>query len=235
MSFLSSFLLNFKSKDPVLLANHELFRNFDQTKPLPEYEFTVFDTELTGLNKHKDEIISIGAVKVSNMQILPGQTFYSLVKPEKNNPNEATFIHRLTPEELRKARPIAEVLPDFIKFCGGSLLVGHFLGIDMHFLNKATQKELNGTVANPGIDTMRLTRGYKGVARIHGFGEHDMSESYALDDLRREFKIPSFAAHNALEDAMQTAYLFLFLIKKMKKGGAVNLKDLYSAGRSFGI
>ena len=59
----------FNKPDQLILNNRELFAGFDQSKPLGEYDFVVFDTELTGLDRKADEIISIGAVKVKDLQI----------------------------------------------------------------------------------------------------------------------------------------------------------------------
>ena len=57
--------------------------------------------------------------------------------------------------------------------------------------------------------------------------------SYALSDLAGEFSLPRFPSHEALSDAMQTAYLFLFLVRKLRDGGIVTLRDLFEAGRSW--
>ncbi len=223
----------FRKPHPILEQNMRLFDDFDQGKPLQNYEFVVCDTELTGLNKRKDEIISIGAVKIVNLQVVLSDTFYTLVKPKKITPSKATLVHRITPEELEKAKTIEEVLPDFIDYLGSSLLVGHFVTIDVHFLNKACKKFLGGTLSNPNIDTMRLAKAYRERKCRTSFGGHcDMSDSYSLDNLVEEFELPRFKPHNALEDALQTAYLFLFLIKKMRKGGVKTLRELYKAGRS---
>ena len=158
---ITSFLPWLRKKHPVLIKNQKLFVNFKQSGLLADYSFVVFDTELTGLNKRKDEIISIGAVRIENLQISISKTFFSLVKPsiKKNDPSNATFIHRITPEQLKQAPEMEEVLPEFIEFCGNSLLVGHFVGIDTHFLNKATRKILGGSISNPSVDTMRLAHG----------------------------------------------------------------------------
>ena len=216
----------------VLIRNRELFADFNQGRPLNSYVFVVCDTELTGLNRRKDEIVSIGAVKIINLQIELSQTFYALVKPKNISPNEATLVHRITPEELETASPIDKVLPRFIEYLGSALLVGHFVGIDVHFLNKACKDLLGGTLFNPNIDTMRLARAYKARQNRDYYGYIDTSDSYNLDDLSREFNLPLFKPHNALEDALQTAYLFLFLLKKMRHSGASTLKELYRAGRS---
>jgi DNA polymerase-3 subunit epsilon len=222
----------FRKPHPVILRNRELFAAFDQSRPLSEYRFVVFDTELTGLNRRRDEIISIGAVSINNLMIELGSSFHMYIRPTRQTEyTDSTFIHRITPQQLDDAPLAEEVLPMFVEFCGDALLTGHFVGIDMHFLNKACRDVLGGYMSNPSVDTMRLARGYKEGRGVYGYGQCDQSESYHLADLTEEFNLPPFRAHDALEDAMQTAYLFLFLIKKMKKGGIGTLKQLYQAGR----
>ncbi len=218
---------------PVLAENRRHFENFDQSLPLEKYDFVVCDTELTGLNRRRDEIISIGAVKIHNLRIALSETFHSLVRPTNLNPNIATFVHRLTPQQLQQAPPIAEVLPDFVRFCGPALLVGHCVGLDMHFLNKAARIVLGGTLSNPSVDTMRLAQGYKRARHTYGYGNQQLWGPYDLDSLSRQFNLVRFKAHDALEDALQTAYLFLFLVKKFRQRGVVSLKDLYRAGRRW--
>ncbi len=227
-------LFGLPAPHPVLLDNRALFRDFDQGRPLNEYTFVVCDTELTGLNRRRDEIISIGAVRIVDLQIVPGETFHRYIRPRNIDPNKATLIHRITPERLRTAPPMEEVLPDFVRFCGDALLVGHFVAIDMHFLNRAARRVLGGTLSNPSIDTMRLARAYKEARCRDYYGFCDQSMSYNLDDLSAEFHLPRFKPHDALEDALQTAYLFLFLLKKFRHGGIRTLKELYRSGRTLG-
>ncbi len=221
----------FGPTDPLLQENKKFFTEFDQGKALSEYTFVVCDTELTGLNKKKDELISIGAVQIRNLQIDLSTMFHCFIRPENIDPTQATLVHRITPEQLESAEPIEKVLPKFIEYIYGSLLVGHHLPLDMHFLNKSTKKVMGGTLSNPGVDTMRMAQGYKRVQLGH-YHEHNPREiSYNLDDLGLEYDLPRFKAHDALEDALQTAYLFLYFIKKFRKGGLVTLKDIFQSGR----
>jgi len=221
----------FETPDSRLVANKEFFANFDQGRPLAEFSFVVCDTELTGLNKKKDELISIGAVKISNLQIDLSSMFHQFIQPEQMAHTAATLVHRITPEQLAQAEPAEKILPQFVEYIHGSLLVGHHLALDMHFLNKAAKKLMGGTLSNPGIDTMRMAQGYNRV-RLGHYHEHNPREiSYNLDDLGKEYGLPHFKPHDALEDALQTAYLFLYLIKKFRKGGLVTLKDIFQSGR----
>jgi DNA polymerase III subunit epsilon len=221
----------FARPDPLLQANKEFFLDFDQGRPLAEYSFVVCDTELTGLNKKKDELVSIGAVRIKDLQIDLSSMFHHFVRPESMAHTQATLVHRITPEQLESAEPAEEVVPKFVEYIHGSLLVGHHIPLDMHFLNKATRKIMGGILSNPGIDTMRMAQGYKRVQLGH-YHEHNPREtSYSLDDLGQEYNLPVFKPHDALEDALQTAYLFLYLIKKFRKGGLVTLKDIFQSGR----
>ncbi len=225
----------FRRLHPVLKVNRGHFVGFSQDKLLGQYDFIVCDTELTGLDRRRDEIISIGAVRVSNLQIELNRTFHCLVRPENIDPNQATLVHRITPEQLKIAPALEEVLPAFVEFCGNALLVGHFVELDLHFLNRASRKILGGVMANPSLDTMQLARGYKESQGLRHLAHSDQASSFVLDDLTAEFNLPRFKPHDALEDALQTAYLFLFLIKKLRQQGGTTLRDLYAAGRRAGL
>lgn len=221
----------FARPNQVIAENRKLFAKFDQSLPLSEYTFVVCDTELTGFSLRRDEIISIGAVKIVNLRIELNQTFHQYIRPRHLEYTESTLIHRITPEQLRSMPAMDEVLPDFIRFCGNALIVGHHVILDMNFLNHAAREVLGGALSNPSIDTMRLAMGYKEAKFMGEQGRNNLSTSYKLEDLTREFGLPAFKPHDALDDALQTAYLFLFLLKKMRQGKIRTLKDLYLAGR----
>lgn len=215
----------------LIAENHAFFSFFDQTRPINEYSFVVCDTELTGLDRKNDEIISIGAVIIRDLQIDLGISFHRYIRPQKNGHTRATLVHQITPQQLAAAPPLEEVLPAFVEFTHGSLLVGHHLGLDMEFINRATRRTMGGIMSNPGIDTIRLAQGYQRTLEGHFKPEEGVIGKYTLENLTRRYHLPAFPPHDALEDAMQTAYLFLFLIKKFRKGGLTTLKDIYRAVR----
>ena len=221
----------FRPAHPTFIENKRYFKSLDQFQPVEAYEFVVFDTELTGLHERQDEIVSIGAVRIKQMRILAGETFYAHVKPEKPLPKNSTLIHRITPQQLEAAPPLDEVLPHFIDYCGKALLVGHFVDLDTAFLNRACKRLFGSPLHNPCVDTLRL-------AQIHmeRFGtpyrnKIDNSHSYNLTELSRQYGLPAFIPHNALQDALQTAYLFLFLIKKFQGEGYRTLREIFRLGQ----
>jgi DNA polymerase-3 subunit epsilon len=231
------FLRLFKPRSPehpAFAKNHEFFSKFDQHKPIEEYNYVVVDTELTGLSRRRDEIVSIGAVHIKNLQIIAGQTFYTLVQPEhKIDATDSTVIHRITPQELIEAPKIDEVLPDFVDFCGDALFVGHYVDLDTGFINKECRRFFNTKIKSPGLDTIRMAQIYTELNWQHHDDRFNCNISYNLTDLSKQHNLPLFPAHNALQDAMQTAYLFLFLIKSLQKNGLHTLKDFYTAGQNL--
>ena len=122
---------------PALDENNLLCRELDQNRLLSDYAYTVLDTELTGLSARKEEIVSIGAVRIRGLSIVPGESYSALVRPSIPLPKTSTLIHRITPEAIAEAPPLADVLPGLIEFCKGTLIVGHHVGLDMSFLNRA--------------------------------------------------------------------------------------------------
>lgn len=221
-----------RAEADVLRRHHKEVTALPQDRPLCEYSFTVLDTELTGLSARRDEIVSIGAVKIEGMSIT-ADSFYTLVAPRGEVPKVATIIHRITPEMLQDAPRLREVLPRLVSFLGPSLIVGHNIGLDMSFLSRASKDILGGKLRTPCIDTMRLARVYQEECWENYYDRFDCGVSFQLGDLSRSYRLPAFDQHNAFHDAMQTAYLFLYLVKKLRSGGIETLRDLYLAGRSW--
>lgn len=222
-----------RKKHPVLAANQAAFRHFDQSRPVASYDFVVFDTELTGLNPRRDEIVSIGAVRIRSLRLSAGENFHVYVRPRRELPKNSTLIHQITPQQIENAPLLPEVLPDFVKFCNGALLVGHYVGLDIGFVNRAAKTCMGGKLANPCVDTMRLAQVFKEERWGNFYDQFNYGVSYNLRDLAREYDLPVFDRHDALQDALQTAYLFLFLVKKLRSGGITTLRELYLAGRSW--
>lgn len=219
---------------PAFARNHGFFRNFDQHQPIADYDYVVVDTELTGLSRRRDEIVSIGAVHIKNLQIMADQTFYTLVRPEhKIDATDSTVIHRITPQELIEAPKIEEVLPEFVDFCDDALLVGHYIDLDTGFLNKECQRFFKAKIKSPGLDTIRMAQIYTELNWQHHDERFNLNVSYNLTDLSKQYKLPLFPAHNALQDALQTAYLFVYLVKSLQKNGLHTLKDFYTAGQNL--
>ncbi len=191
-----------------------------------------FDTELTGLDLRRDSIISIGAVKLRGSRILPGETFYRLVRPASELKREGVVIHELTHTDLEAAPEPEEVLCDFLELIGGAVLVGHFVHIDVGFLRRAMKRRFRVACRNPSVDTAALhdwlTEHEPRWSRHHG----GIAAKKDLFSLAARYGIAVEKAHDAFSDAYVTAQLFQRFCYFLRQGGVKTLRDLLSVGRS---
>ncbi|MCE5195066.1 MAG: 3'-5' exonuclease [Nitrospiraceae bacterium] len=175
--------------------------------PIIEADYVVVDTELTGLDEKKDSIVSIAAIKMIGGRISLEDKFYRLVNPETELKKESVLIHGITHSEVSKKPGIKKVLSEFSEFCSDNIIVGHFLAIDMSFINRDMKKFFGTTIKNPGIDTYLLYRCLR-----KKFPEQkclaDLLKDSGLYKIAKCFDIQITDMHNAIKDAFITAQIF---------------------------
>lgn len=216
---------------PVLAAHRAAQAGRDDRAVLDDLEFVSVDTELTGFDPRRDAVVSIAAVRLSGLSILAGETFATLVRPDRDVPRSSSLIHRLTEAELEKAPAMDAALAGLLKFIGPAVVIGHHVDLDMAFLNAAARKHFGGELAAPCIDTLRLGMAFE-EKRLTLEGGGDLEQAgYTLPTLCRRYGLPVFAAHDARHDALAAAYLFLYLAKKLGRGRPMPLAGLWRAGR----
>lgn len=114
----------------------------DLGRPLHDTTFCVVDLETTGGSPAKgSKITEVGAVKVRGGEVL-GE-FQTLVNPDESIPAFITVLTGITDQMVIDAPRIAEVLPSFLEFAQGCVLVAHNAPFDTGFLkHAAAQLEL---------------------------------------------------------------------------------------------
>lgn len=199
---------------------------------ITECPFVVFDTELSGLNYRKDFIVSIGAIKMTGGTIHAGGEFYRLIKPEGEMTKKSVEIHGITPDDLMTAENLEAVIPDFLEFIADSVLVGHFIHIDLRFLNASLKKLPLTTLTNPAVDTHTLHEWLLDNAPEFRKHFHGGSLKTDLFSVAERYGVPVDSAHNALNDAFITAQLLQRFIYFFKSQGINTLRDLLDIGRA---
>ena len=111
---------------------------------LRETTFVVVDLETTGGRARPgaggtaDAITEIGAVKIRGGEVL-GE-FATLIDPGRDIPPKVVELTGITSAMVRDAPPISAVLPMFLEFAHGAVLVAHNAGFDIGFLRAAAQQ-----------------------------------------------------------------------------------------------
>lgn len=170
-------------------------------------EVVVFDTETTGLNTKKDEIISIGALIVKGNKILTKEALEIFVKPSSKISQESIKIHKIRECDLNNGLSEKEAMEKFLYFIANRPLVGYYLEFDVAMVNKITKKELGIKLPNEQIEVSGLYFDYKNT--INHQGNIDLR----FDKILEDFKLPKMGKHDALNDAIMTAMIYLKLTK----------------------
>lgn len=119
-------------------------------------DYTVIDTETSGLDANTDEIINISALKVRNGIIT--DRFTAFAKPRKTLSAAIERIVGITNDDLSEMLPISEALSNFTAFIGNDTLVSHNIGFDMKFINNALKNAGEAPLKNKTIDTLSMAR-----------------------------------------------------------------------------
>lgn len=183
--------------------------------PLREVTFVVVDLETTGGAPADAGITEIGAVKVRGGEVL-GE-FASLVDPGEGVPPFIQVLTGITDAMVAGAPRLAGVLPQFLEFARGAVLVAHNAPYDVGFLKAACHR---GGRAWPGfatVDTARLA---------HGVVTRDEVPNCKLSTLARHFRSGTVPCHRALADARATVDVLHALLERVGPLGVQSLEEL---------
>ncbi|MFN2517950.1 MAG: DEDD exonuclease domain-containing protein [Jatrophihabitantaceae bacterium] len=186
-------------------------------EPLRTTTFTVVDLETTGGSSACDAITEIGAVRVRGGEVL-GE-FQTLVHPDVPITAFVSVLTGITDSMLATAPPIGAVLPAFLEFARGSVLVAHNAPFDVGFLRAAGAAH---AIAWPGfavVDTAILAR------RILS---RDEVPNCRLATLAAFFGATTAPNHRALADARATVDVLHALIGRLGSIGVQSLPELRS-------
>ena len=199
--FISDFKRN-QNRKKLKDKNYEFL--FDEDK---SEEFVVFDTETTGLNPKEDDILSIGAVKIKNNKILTSQTFEVFIKNTQSISSKSIEIHQIRPCDLEHAMGIDEAIKEFLEFIGSRPLIGYYLEFDVSMINKYIKPMLGISLPNKMIEVSEIY--FDKTIELIPQGNIDLS----FDTILRKCEVPDMGAHNAVNDAIMTAMIYLKLTK----------------------
>ena len=182
---------------------------------LDEASFTIFDVETTGLYpSYGDKICEIGAVRVGP-DAKKNKTFHSLVDPQTPISPGAFYVNKITPAMLKGKPVISKVLPDFLKFTEGSVLVAYNAGFDLGFLASALAKEDDILERYDVIDALALARRlFPGLGR------------YNLASVAQSLGIDTAGGHRAMADALITLGIFRKELDMLIGQGVKDVSDV---------
>lgn len=174
-------------------------------EPLPN-EYVCLDCETSGLNPQKDEILSIGAVHIKDNKILMRKTFNIFLKPSKNINVESIKIHHIRPVDLENGIDAQEAIYQLLDFIGSRPIVGYYIKFDVAIISRYTKEFIGIKLPNKTIEVSSMY--YKTIRKRSDYQFVDLR----FDTILKKLDIPILGKHDALNDALMTAMIFLKLV-----------------------
>ena len=179
-------------------------------------DFVVFDLETTGFSALVDKVIEIGAVKIRNGEIV--DRFSTFVNPKVPISFRIENLTGISDQMVMGSKTIEEILPEFLEFCEGCVMVAHNAEFDMSFIINNAERQ--GLEFSPSyIDTVLLSQFL--IPALH---------NYKLDTLTKHLNVVLDNHHRAVDDAEATAHIFLKLIKMLADRDIFTLDKLNEEG-----
>jgi len=186
-------------------------------KNIDEIEFTIFDTETTGLEPESgDRIVEIAGIRFKGKEQIA--KFQALVNPHRLISSAAFAVNKITPEMLRDAPEIEKIMPQFLDFIQGSCLCSYNAVFDLEFL----KHELRLTGMHLPLDTVVVDILKMARRILPGLPR------YALWFVADQLRIKTAQKHRALSDVALTLEVFHKLKAILQDKGVLDFTNFFS-------
>lgn len=176
--------------------------------------FVVLDSETTGTDPRKDDLVSIGAVAAEAGEIIVEDSFETMLKVAYNS--SSATVHGITREQAESGMDE----PEALKALRDGIIVGHHIGFDITLLNIACRRHFDIDLRNRFLDTMDLALR---LEKDGAFTDRKPIRSFSLDALCALFNVIPHGRHTAPGDAFITAQIFLRLLRIARRCGRTTL------------
>jgi DNA polymerase III subunit epsilon len=187
-----------------------------RSRPWRELEFASLDFETTGLDRARDAVVSFGVVPVRAGRVVVGEAVHQLVLPEVPSSAESMRIHGILPKDLANAQPFSVAGQTLRLELAGRFILAWFAGVEIGFLGRLYGGRRRSWVRRT-IDVRQMAIELEHL-------DQDVRQS--LSSAAERYGVPVANPHEALDDAMVTAQLFLVLAGRLEERG-------FGTARSF--
>ena len=193
------------------LADHAYRFLFE---PGPPDEVVVLDCETTGLNPRIDEVIAVAAIVIRGNRILTSEAYRAIIRADRVSTSESIKVHRLRARDVAEGRPVHVVLPELLRFIGGRPIVGYYVDFDVRMLDKHVLRYIEAKLPNRRIEVSEIYYALK-----YGGAPPGTVLDLRFRSILSDLGIPSLALHDAFNDALMTAMMYVQL-RDMRERGA---------------
>lgn len=197
------------SKNPLAKDFYWHQLKLSENRDFKKNKYIVLDLELSGLDWHKDKILSIGGVFIEEGKIDVKKSFHYLFN-EKVAFNDLAVVHGIMGiDQDSMGHNVVDILERLISLTRDTIVVGHFSIIDIQFLKKEFKNRLNIEFNVLYRDTAQIYKNYKFGPFVSD--SEIKNDELTLKNVSQVFRINKSNEHNALADSFTCAELFLIL------------------------
>ena len=176
----------------------------------PEQEWVSLDCETTGLDRRRDEIIAIAAVRIEGNRVMTSQRLELLVRPQARRLTADTVrVHRLRERDVAEGVEAEEAATRLMHFVGSRPLVGYYLEFDVAMINGVIYPMLGLRLPQRKIEVSSLYHAWR--SKRLGPYQEGATIDLRFDTIMKQLDLPSWEAHDALNDAVMAALAFVKL------------------------
>jgi DNA polymerase-3 subunit epsilon len=176
--------------------------------PEPPGELVTIDCETTTLDIRRAELLSLAAIRIRGDRILTSERLELVVRPEEEPGAQGVLIHQLRPIDIERGVPADQAIEQLLRFIGSRPLVGYYLEFDVAVLDRHLRPKLGIPLPNRQIEVSALF--YDAKLRRAPPGSH-IDLRFAT--IREELDLPDLAEHDAFNDALLAAMMYLRLVR----------------------
>jgi DNA polymerase-3 subunit epsilon len=177
--------------------------------PPPADEWVALDCETTGLSVHRDEIISIGAVRIAGDRLVTSERLELIVRPSRRISADSVRVHGLRERDVLQGIDPDDATMQLMRYIGSRPLVGYYLEFDVAMIDRAIFPRLGMGLPQRRVEVS---------AMYHEWKRRQLPpyQDGAPIDLRfatmmRDLELPTGEAHDALSDAVMAGLAFVKL------------------------
>ncbi|HDY7482870.1 TPA: 3'-5' exonuclease [Vibrio vulnificus] len=170
-------------------------------------EYVSLDCETTSLDPNRAELVTIAATKIIDNRIITSKPFEVRLRAPQSLDSGSVKIHKIRHQDLVDGLSEKEALLKLIDFIGNRPLVGYHIRYDKKILDLACLRHLGFPLANPLVEVSQI---------YHDKLEKHLPNAYfdlSLDVICRHLDLPIQDKHDALQDAIAAALVFVRLTR----------------------
>lgn len=182
--------------------------------------FFVVDTETSGLDTRKDQLLSMAGLTLRKNTIFLAESFDCFLSTKEMAATSSIPIHGIVPGVKVGQITLESALIQLLTLLSNKILVGHHIQFDIQMINGALSSLGLGKLRNYFLDTAILAQ------RLGTIKNLDQNQGISLDMLCEFYGLKMHGRHTAAGDALLTSLILGRQLNEFESKGQNKLQNL---------